>query len=367
MIIKYLLEKEFKLFFRNSFFPKLSVGLPVAALVVFPFVTTMDVKKVSISVVDNDNSVLSGQLISQADFSEYFTVNNVTNNYNFAVEDVESGKSDVVLEIPENFSENIINHKPTDLQISVDAVNGMKGSIGAGYLNGFVNKFAATTLINKGFNTAQPLNIVVRNSYNPCLDYKLFMVPALIVVVLIMLCGLLPALNIVSEKENGTMEQINVTPIKNYQFILSKLIPYWLVGLAAVTLDFLIARFMYNIIPVGSFATIYAAALLFLLCMSGLGLVISNYSDTMQQALFVMYFFLLVFMLMSGLFTSVYSMPKWTQYLTLINPPHYFIDIMRGIFIKGAGFAENVANFLCLSLLAVILVTWAVLSYKKRS
>jgi ABC-2 type transport system permease protein len=201
--------------------------------------------------------------------------------------------------------------------------------------------------------------------FNPHLDYKVFMVPALMVMLLTLLTGFLPALNIVGEKEIGTIEQINVTPVKKLMFIFSKLIPYWLIGFVVLSLCILIARLVYGLIPMGSLLTIYFFASIYILVVSGMGLVISNYSNTMQQAMFVVFFFMMIFILMSGLFTPISSMPDWAQKITILNPLKYFIQVMRLVYLKGSAFVELIPQFFALCYFAVGFNAWAVLSYKK--
>jgi ABC-2 type transport system permease protein len=193
------------------------------------------------------------------------------------------------------------------------------------------------------------------------------MVPALMVVLLTMLCGFLPALNIVREKEDGSIEQMNVTPVGKIQFILAKLIPYWLIGFLALSISFILAALIYKLLPAGSLLTVYCFATVFGLILTGVGLVVSNYSATMQQAMFVMMFFIIVFILMSGLFTPIRSMPAWAQAITVINPLRYFIEMMRMVYLKGSTLADLVFQLSALAGFAVFFNLWAVLSYKKTN
>jgi ABC-2 type transport system permease protein len=206
----------------------------------------------------------------------------------------------------------------------------------------------------------------IQNRYNPTLNYRIYMIPALMVILLIVLCGFLPALNIVSEKECGTIEQINVTPVPRHLFIIAKLVPYWLMGFVVLNVSMLLAGLVYGLWPAGNVLNIYLISILFILTISGFGLVVSNYSSTMQQALFVMFFFVMIFQLMSGLLTPIRSMPEWAQWLTLLNPPRYFIHMMRLVYLKGGSLADLHAD--CLALLAFtgFFNAWAVWSYRKN-
>lgn len=367
MVLKYLIEKEFKQFRRNTFMPRLAVMFPLVIILVFPWVATFEIQNISVTVIDNDATATSQRLITKINGSNYFIMKDMVRNYDAALIDIEKSKSDIILAIPKDFEKNILTKKGADVQISANSVNGIKGGIGSGYMNSIVAEFIVEIFNDRGINITPPINISVQNKYNPTLDYKFFMIPALMTMVLIMLCGFLPALNIVSEKEIGTIEQINVTPVSKASFILAKLIPYWLMGFVVLTICFALSWIVYGYTPKGNFLSIYLAAMLFVLVISGIGLIISNYSATMQQAMFVMFFFVMIFMLMSGLFTPVKSMPYWAQNIATFIPPRYFIDIMRSTFLKGSTITDNAINYIALSIFAILINAWAVISYRKQS
>lgn len=201
--------------------------------------------------------------------------------------------------------------------------------------------------------------------YNPTLDYRAYMIPALMTLLVLILCGVLPALNIVSEKEIGTIEQINVTPISRLTFTMGKLIPFWVIGLVAVGLGVAVGGLVYGVWPAGSLWLILLASLLFTSVASGFGLVVSNYSTTLRQALFVIYFFVMIFILMGGLFTPIASMPRWAQTVTYGLPTRYYGEAMRALYLKGSSFADLLPQFGALALMAVGLGAWAVVSYRK--
>jgi ABC-2 type transport system permease protein len=210
-----------------------------------------------------------------------------------------------------------------------------------------------------------PVEIIPRYRFNPYLRYPVFMVPALMVMLLTMICGFLPALNIVGEKEKGTLEQINVTPVGRFILILSKLIPYWIIGFVVLTLCFGIARVFYSLTPEGSLATIYLFASIFILGISGFGLVISNYGKTLQQAMFMMFFFIITFIFLSGLYTPVSSMEQWAQYFSLFVPLRYMIEVLRQVYLKGSHFSDLLVQLAALSGFALFFNAWAILSYRK--
>jgi ABC-2 type transport system permease protein len=201
--------------------------------------------------------------------------------------------------------------------------------------------------------------------YNPLLRYPIFMVPAIMVMMMAMICGFLPALNIVSEKESGTIEQINVTPVKRFTFILSKLLPYWAIGFVVLTICFGVAFFVYGLVPAGNVLTIYLFASVFVLAFSGFGLTISNFAGTVQQAMFMMFFFVITFIFLSGLYTPVANMPPWAQTISIFSPLKYFINVMRSVYLKGSDFGELATQFYALCGFAVFFNTLAVVTYRK--
>lgn len=361
--LKYLIEKEFKQFVRNPFMIRLALVFPVLVMLVFPWVATLDITGVNIDIVDNDRSETSRMLVEKIEASTYFTLHGMEQDYRGAMENMKYGKSDIILEIPKGFEKELVNGAPTGTAIFANAVDGTKGALGSSYLAAIIDGFAAE---QTGSVQGMPVKITVQNRYNPTLNYRFYMIPAIMIILIILICGFLPALNIVSEKETGTIEQINVTPIGKYQFILAKVIPFWIMGITAFSVCFLLAFWIYGLAPSGNLLTVYGGALLFVLAMSGMGLIISNHSSTMQQAMFIMFFFIMVFLLMSGLFTPVSSMPDWAQWIAIFNPPRYMVEIMRGVYLKGSGFADLKPQFAALAAFAALLCAWAILSYRKR-
>ena len=363
-MLKYLLEKEFKQIFRNAFIPKLIFVMPVMILLVFPWVANQEIKSLRISAVDNDRSTFSERLINKITASGYFQLVDVPASGNEAMKNVDAGKSDVIFEIPREFEKNLYKSRAAGVMISANAVNGMKGGLGSAYLSGIINDFAGELSAEQG-NNFQLSIVHSQFKFNPALNYKVFMIPALFVMLLTLLTGFLPALNIVGEKESGTTEQLNVTPMSKGIFILAKLIPYWIIGLVILSICMGLAALIYGLVPAGSFATIYLYAVIFILVVSGLGIVISNYSDTMQQAMFVMFFFMLIIILLSGLFTPISSMPSWAQAVTAFNPLKYFMEVTRAVYLKGSSMKELLTHFFALCGFAAAFNVWAVLSYRK--
>ena len=367
-MIKYLLEKEFKQLLRNPILPRLLLAFPCIILLVLPWAANFEIKNINLSVVDNDRSPYSTRLVQKVASSEYFRLVDVSRSYEEAMESIEEGDADIILEIPPHFERDLLKSGVAKVLIAANTVNGTKGGLGSSYLGGIINDYAAQIRpLTAGGIVTPTIEIDTQGRFNPHLDYKIFMVPALMAQLLMMLCGFLPALNIVSEKEFGTIEQINVTPVSKFTFILAKLIPYWTAGIVILTISVILAHLVYGLSPVGSLWLLYFFALLFIIVISGLGLIVSNYSQTMQQAMFVMFFFLIIIILMSGLFTPINSMPQWAQHITIVNPLKYFIQVTRTVYLKGSGLGDLTTQLIALLLMAIALNGWAVFSYKKNS
>ena len=345
-MLKYLLQKEFLQIRRNSFMPKIIFIFPIMVMCVMPWVMNQEVKNIRVDVVDIDRTMQSQQLVHQIEASNYFIFNGQKATYQEAMKDIETSKADIILEIRDG-----------QYLIAANAVNGTKGSIGSAYLSQIVSSNLSP--LTSSFS---PLPL-----YNKHQNYKVFMIPALMGILMMMLCGFLPALNIVGEKEKGTIEQINVTPVSKWSFILAKLIPYWIIGLVVLTLCLVLSWLVYGITCQGPLLLVYLLAILLALFFSSFGLIVSNYSDTLQQAMLVMWFFVVCLMLLSGLFTPARSMPDWAYLTTYVNPMHYFVDAIRTVFVRGGGFQTIAHQVLTLAVISSVMAIWAVKSYKKNN
>lgn len=360
MILNYLLRKEATQILRNSFLPKLIFVYPILVICVMPWVMSMEVKNIKVDVVDADRSATSRRLVDRIGASNYFVFNGQRQSFREAMDDIERGAADVIVSVPQGYECDLVRGSHPQILLTANAANSTKGAMGVAYLTQMVTAHVSSPAGDR------QLELSVLDLYNRHLDYKLFMIPALIGILLMMLCGFLPALNIVGEKESGTIEQINATPVSKWEFILAKLIPYWIIGLLVVTLSLILAWVVYGITCQGSLFTLYLLSALMAFMFSGIGLCVSNYSDTMQQATFVMWFIVVVMLLMSGMFTPVASMPAWAQHLVAFNPMRYFTDAIRTVFIRGAGFDGVSTQTAILSLFTLVTNGWAVYSYRKN-
>ena len=375
-VLRTLIIKELRQFRRNPFLPKLVVGFPLAIVLILPWIANMDVKGVSVGIVDADRSDVSRRITSHVEASEYLRLHDLYADYPSALADLEDGHIDAILEIPNGFGHSL-HATPKRLSIWANGVNAMKGSLGSQYLMQTVMKalptesapaqpsFENSEIVNSPLSILHsPFSII--NYYNPTMDYKHFMIPALMIMLMVMVGGFLPALNLVSEKELGTIEQINVTPVSRLTFTLSKLIPFWVICLLELALCMTLALLVYGLPVAGSVGAIFLAALLFIIVMSSIGVIIANLSDTMQQTMFLMLFVVLSFILLSGLMTPVESMPLWAQHFTRLLPPTYMVEIMRAVYLRGTTVAELSGSYLALAAFALTFATLASFTYRKR-
>ncbi len=369
MVIKYLIQKEFLQIRRNAFLPKIFVVLPIVMLLIVPYAANQEIRDLKFCVVDNDRSATSRRLVEQIDASDYFSLTSFQDSYKDALRFVEDGSADVILTVPHGFSTDIVRSGEASVNVQANAVNGVEGALGQAYMLNIISGFASAQREEHGVGvengSARGVDVRPRFLFNASLDYKVFMVPGIIAMLLTLLIGYLPALNIVGEKEKGTIEQINVTPVSRCDFVLSKLVPYWTIGLFMLLWSMLWAYLFYGLWPSGSVWLIVVSSLLFFLVVSSLGLIVSNCSSTMQQAALLMFFFLIIFVLMSGLLTPIAGMPQWAQALTYANPLRYYIEAMRALYLKGGTPADLQPQLVSMAAYAAVSWAGAILSYKK--
>jgi len=369
--LRFLLQKEFKQILRSkSLLFSIILG-PVIQLVLLPLAANFEVKNISVAVVDHDHSSYSHKLTEKIFASKYFSGGGSSASYNEAAKLIEKNKADIILEIPQGFEDNLVRDDHNQVFLAVNAINGTKAGVGSGYLGAIIadfnNDIRMQWIQASRFNAAPSIDIVPANWYNPFMNYFLFMVPGLMVSLLTGIGAFSAALNIVKEKEIGTIEQINVTPIKKWQFILGKLVPYWVLAMIVFTIGMLVSRFAYSIVPVGSILMLYAFLSVYLITLLGAGLLISTYADTQQQAISVAFFFVLVFNMISGVFTSIDSMPDWGKALSYLSPMSHFAAVMRMVVLKGSTFHDILPHFTAIVILGIVFNTWAVMNYRKTS
>ena len=366
--IRFIVQKEFRQIFRNRGMLPIIFIAPIIQLLILANAATYEIRDIKIVVIDKDISPTSHQLISKLEGSPYFLLKDVVTSTDNGLEYLSNNTADLVLEIPLKFENGLINREPVNLQLSVNAIDGIKAGLGSAYLQGIALEFgtslAAPVSVGRGA-VVGGINISTANWYNPDLDYKTFMVPGILVLLITMIGTFLTGMNVVREKEIGTIEQLNVTPIRKYQFVIGKLFPFMVIALFELALGLLLAKLIYNIPIIGSIWLIFAFSLAYLLVVLGIGLLISTMTDTQQQAMFISWFFMVIFLLMSGLFTPIENMPVWAQNITYFNPIRYFIEVMRMVMLKGSGFKEVSWHFLVITGYGIAILSLAVWRYRK--
>ena len=367
----FLLQKEFRQIFRDPSILRLIFIMPIIQLMILPWAADYEIKNIKLSVVDKDHSDYSRQLISKITSTGYFELAVYTNSYPEALQQVEVGNADLVMEIPASFEKELVKEDQATLFLAMNAIDGVKANLGGAYLRSIIQDFNREVRLDwiqfPRFSPETQIQVTTSNWFNPMMNYKYFMVPGILVILLTMIGANLASINIVREKEIGTIEQINVTPVKKFHFILGKLLPFWLIGFVVLTIGLFISWAAYGIIPVGSFLTIYVFAALYLFAVLGVGLLISTYAQTQQQAMLVSFFLMMIFILLGGLYTSIDSMPEWAKWITRFNPVSYFIEVMRMVVLKGSGLADIKKHLLIMFGFAVVFNSWAILNYRKRS
>lgn len=371
--IQFILEKEFLQIFRNKAMLPILFVMPIVQLLVLSFAATYELKEASFALVDYDQSSLSRELTAQLQATGYFSLEYEAFSQDQALEKLQSGEVNMILTIPQSFDSDFLAGKPVQVQMLIDAVDGTKAgmiqSYGASIIRDFnQNHFREIHLISSKVSSQPPqIELIPINWYNPDLDYITYMVPGILVVLVSMIGLFLSGMNIVREQEIGTIEQLNVTPIKKSHFITGKIVPFWIIGMVDLVIGLALARYGFQIPFLGSLILILAVSGIYLIVIQSLGLFISTVTSTQQQAMFIAWFIMVVFILMGGLFTPIESMPFWAQDLTFANPVAWFIKMMRMVLLKGAGWQEIQHMVFILIGMGLLFYTVAINRYRKTS
>jgi ABC-2 type transport system permease protein len=370
-IIRTLLIKEFKQIIRNRFILPVIIVIPLVQMILLTYAASLEMKDIKMAVVDEDRSTLSRQLVSKFSGSPFFEIIQQTATYEEAYELLGHDRIDVILHFAPRFEERFHRERHTDLQLVVNAINATEAGLVNAYstqiISGY-NEEIRTELIGTGTAAGMTrLEMIPKLWYNPLLDYKIYMFSGILVIIVTLIGMLLSALNLVREKEMGTTEQINVTPIRKSQFIIAKLLPFWLIALFELAFGLVVGRILYDLPIRGSLGLLFLSASVYLMVVLGFGLFLSTISNTQQQLMFVAFFFMITFILMSGVFTPAESMPEWAQKINLINPMAYFMKVIRMVLLKGSGFRDISREFISMLVYAALMLTLAVTNYRKTT
>jgi ABC-2 type transport system permease protein len=369
--IFYLIRKEFIQIFRNKFISKAIFAVPIAQMLILVPAVTFELKEVKLAIIDNDMTPESRGLISKLNGSTFFKVSLSTFSETEANDLLNRNKFSVIFHIPSGFGKDVGSGKQGKLLATIDAVNASSAQLIWAYLNGVIRDYNADLIKkNIAINPPVPLPVIEitnRYWYNELLNYKYYMLPGILVILVTAIGFLLAGLNMVREKEIGTIEQINVTPVRKYHFIIAKMAPFLLIGLIDLAIGLILGKIAFNVPFEGSILLMFLGSTIFLIAVLGLALFISTFSATQQQYMFVAFFCMIIFILMSGIFTPYESMPMWAQDFNLINPVAYLMRINRMVMLKGSTMLDISRELYSLLLIAVTFTTLAVRRYRKTA
>ncbi|MDP4115822.1 MAG: ABC transporter permease [Bacteroidota bacterium] len=372
-IIKHIILKEFLQLKRDPALFRMALLAPILQLIILGYAATMDVDNVKTIIYDQDKTETSREFIKKFYSSSYFEIVKYTNNYDDINSYIDGGKALVAITIPNDFEKNINRRTPATIQAIFDGSEANKSSIAAGYVSGIAQSFAKDILVKNMNMMGAKLTPVgsisaeTRIWYNPDLKTRNFMLPSILGLVLMVITSILMSMAVVKEREIGTLEQLIVTPIKPYQLIIGKLVPFIMLGFVDVLLVQGVMIFWFGIAIRGSFLFLLFASFLFVLSTLGIGLFISTISKTQQQAMLVAQFAVMMPMIyLSGFSFPIENMPKIIQYITYGIPLRYYITILRDVILKGSSFTELIPETVALFFMGTSILLFSALRFKKR-
>jgi ABC-2 type transport system permease protein len=379
--LRFLLKKEFLQIVRDHVMLRLIIAVPILQLVVLSNAATFEVKWARMYLVDLDRTELSRGLVTRLTSSGRFVLRGASQSMDSATEAMLRRRVEIIVRVPRDFESDLIRTRYAPVQLVLNAEDGAAAGVTQSYASQIISGYAAElgvelapSLATAGATSERVprrgvpnLEVRARGWYNADLNYRDYMVPGILVLLVTIIGTMLTAMNIVREKEIGTLEQLNVTPVTRATFITAKLVPLWVIAMLELTVGLLIARFLFDVPMRGSIPLVFAGAAVYLVAALGIGLFISTLAETQQQAMFVTFFIMMIYLLMSGLFTPLRSMPQWAQWAAQLNPVMHFIAMMRAVLLKGAGLADVYPKLVILAAYGAVVVTLAVRQYAKRT
>ena len=362
-----LIKKEFLQVFRNTLLMQILIVAPLVQFLLFPFTADYEIKTLNIAFIDHDRSSITNEMQQKFEYSRYFVNFGVLETKNEAEDLMLKDQIDILIEFPPCFEKSIVTYKPTSIAITANAINSVKAGIGVGYVQTVLGEFyedKITELTNGAGNTSKLLSTNIY-WYNEQMNYKNLIVPGILVILVTLIGAYVTALNIVREKEIGTIEQINVSPIHKWQFLVGKMIPFWILGMAEFLLGLFLMKIVFGISVQGSLPVLVSVTSIYLLVMLGLGFFISSVSANQLQAMFIVFFLFIVFVLLSGLFTPIEGMPQWAKFINYLNPMSYYMEVIKLIVLKGSGIDEIKMQISVLSGMAVAINAAALFFYRE--
>jgi ABC-2 type transport system permease protein len=368
-VLRALVKKEFLQIRRDRLMMRQLFIMPIVQLIVLSSAATFEVKRASMYVVDRDHTETSRGLVDRLRASGRFDLAGGSASMDRANDAMLARRAAMIVSIPADFEKKLVRRHAADVQLIFNAEDGAA----AGVTQSYAAQIIAAYTREVGFEIAPTIGpartVDVRSKgwYNPDLDYRDYMVPGILVQLVTVIGTLLTAMNIVREKEIGTLDQLAVTPLGRGTFIAAKLIPLWIIALIELTLGLIVARVLFDVPTVGSVWLVFLVASVYLIAALGTGLLISTVVDTQQQAMFITFFMVMIYLLMSGLFTPVRSMPEWAQWIAQVNPVKHVIAVMRAVMLKGATLADVLQPLGYLAVFGAAMLSLAVRQYGRRS
>lgn len=355
--------------FRSPLLLGILIVAPLVQFILFPYTADYEIKVLHIAFIDHDHSSTTKHIIQAFQSTDYFIDHGLIDSKQKADYMMQCDEIDLLVEFPLNFEKSIINQEKVSISVTANAINSVKAGIGTGYVQTILGDFLTQLAESQGtrsFNHAQLLTTNIY-WYNEQMNYINLIVPGILVILVTLIGAYVTALNLVREKEIGTIEQINVTPIKKWQFLLGKMIPFWILGMTEFIIGLFLMKVIFGISVQGSIPLLLGITAIYLIVMVGLGFFISSVAENQLQAMFIVFFLFIVFVLLSGLFTPTEGMPEWAVKINYLNPMSFFMDVIKKIVLKGSGFNDVKIQTIALSIMAVILNSAAIFSYRDNT
>jgi len=369
--ILYLIRKEFIQIFRDKFIGKAIFAVPIVQMLILVPAVTFEIKNVNLCIIDRDMTIESRALIGKLEGSSFFNISYSTFSEEEANALLHRGKFDVIIQISHGFGREIGKGNTGKILVSANAINAANAQLSWAYLSGVIREYNMELMVTKSaglnFSSVPQVHVTNRYWFNELLNYKHYMLPGVLGILVLAIGFILAGLNLVKEKESGTIEQINVTPVRKYQFITAKMVPFLIIGLVDMAIGLTIGKLIFNIPFEGSIALLFLCSAIFMAAVLGLALFVSTFSNTQQQFMFTGFFFMIIFVLMSGIFTPLESMPVWAQKINLVNPVVYIMRINRMVMLKGSTFQDISMEIYALVLIAVVFTFLAINRYRKTA
>ena len=365
-----MLKKEFKQIFRTREMIGIIFGVPLVQMIILGYTITNEVKNISLLIADRDNSTASREIIQSFEHTDRFHIIGYETDPEKIDAAIQNWKAQMALIIPGDFGRDLHQNQKPEIQLLVDGLDGNSAGIALGYAQGILYQWSEAHLksvnIRPGNTRTHQVIMQERVWYNLNLDNAQYMIPGIVVVLVSIISMMLAGINLVREKELGTLEQLMVTPLKRYQLLLGKIIPFLILTFIEMAVVMTIAQIIFSVQVQGSYLLLAFLAFLFLFTTLGLGIFVSTITSTQQQAMFVAWFIMVFMLMMGGFFIPIENMPPVLQKITYLNPMRYFLSILRDIFQKGSALRYLLVDVIPMTIYGLVIFTMAVMNFHKR-